>query len=421
MKNTVRSLWPTGEPKPLAHALAPGAVIDGKYAIEDTVAEGGIAVVVRAMHTGLGQRVAIKYLKPHALTKPDIVARFAREASLTAQIASENVVRVTDVGNVSGAGPYMVMEYLVGRDLGSVLEEGGALPIERAVDYVLQACDALAEAHALDIVHRDIKPENLFLAQRTSNTAILKIIDFGISKVAPKRGEDGSWAHQTDPDDPFGTPLYMSPEQLWSPSAVDRRTDIWALGVVLFELVTGVPPFEGEGLAELCTNIIAVPPKRLRALLPGAPEALEAAILKCLEKDPAKRFRNVGQLAEELAPFGAPNAISRVTRIGRVVRRGRNSSLPPTPAAFAPVGALLPARSPISSDAIRPQPTVRIPGRRGWPPRRMIVAALGCLAVVMVIGLALFARRSPREPAPVAAGPAASAVTSAPGAHDAGR
>jgi serine/threonine protein kinase len=169
-----------------APAFSNGSLVDSKYLVEETVAEGGIGVIVVARHLALNQRVAIKYLKPKALKNPSLVERFVREGRLAAQICSDHVVRVYDVGSLAEGGPYMVMEYLVGQDLGSLLESG-PIPIERAVDYIIQACDALAEAHVLQIVHRDIKPENLFLAERPSNTPIIKIIDFGISKVAPSR------------------------------------------------------------------------------------------------------------------------------------------------------------------------------------------------------------------------------------------
>src|ERR1700722_2047791 len=373
-------------------ALAAGSVVDGKYRIESQIAEGGMAVVFRATHVGLGQRVAIKFLKPAALSDVVLVERFEREARLVAQIASEHVVRVQDVGNFAGVGPYMVMEYLVGRDLGSIIEEG-PLPIIRAVDYVLQACDALAEAHALRIVHRDIKPENMFLAQRPSNTAILKLIDFGISKVAPKRGEGASWAHSTASDARVGTPLYMSPEQLRSPKDVDQRADIWALGIVLFELITGSQVFDAEDMPGLCASILTGAPKPLREVLPEAPLALEQVILKCLEKDPARRFRNVAELTQELMPFGPTGTASRVVRIKQVVRRGGSSIRPPTPAAVSVYTVpIVVEQSTTSTDSLSAEP-VGPPQRR--PLRRIGVVALAGLGVCGVLGLVALTRGSP--------------------------
>jgi serine/threonine-protein kinase len=210
----------------------------------------------------------------------------------------------------------MVMEYLEGHDLGRFVERG-RLPIEQAVDYVIQACDALAEAHALDIVHRDLKPENLFLADRAPRAPIVKIIDFGISKVAPRRGEGGAW---TQAEDDLGTPFYMSPEQLGGGGPVDSRSDIWALGIVLHELLTGAPPFEGSTIEELCTNILTTPPRRLDEVLPDAPAQLTSIVLTCLEKSPAQRFDSVASLARALAPFGLADVAESAVRIATVVR-----------------------------------------------------------------------------------------------------
>jgi serine/threonine-protein kinase len=312
-------------------AFANGSIVAGKYLVEETIAEGGIGVVVVAKHLALQQRVAIKYLKPKTLGNPTLVERFVREARLAAQLTSEHVVRVFDVGTLPEAGPYMVMEYLVGEDLGHTVQNG-PLPIARAVDYVLQACDALAEAHSRRIVHRDIKPENLFLAQRASATPVLKIIDFGISKVAAKRGDEGHWGTETAASERFGTPLYMSPEQLRSTSSVDARTDIWSLGLVLYELLTGELPFPGDDLPQVCTSVLTGEPSRLTTVRDDAPLGLEAAILKCLEKDPVRRFRNVAELAQELAPFGPTSAAERAERIAEVVRRAGDSVRPPAPA-----------------------------------------------------------------------------------------
>jgi serine/threonine-protein kinase len=308
-----------------------GSVIAGKYRIQRQIAEGGNGIVVEAMHLALRQPVAIKYLKPGPRASSDIVERFEREGRLAAQLTSEHVVRVHDVGELGDGSPFMVMELLKGRDLGKVLVESGPLPIPRAVDYVLQTCDALAQAHALDIVHRDIKPENLILAERASNTPIVKVIDFGISKAAPGRDRDGHWVRETSRNDRLGTPIYMSPEQLRSSSEVDARTDIWSLGVMLHEFLTQALPFNGDDLPQLCTNILLLSPMRLRDMRPGAPPELEAIILKCLEKSPDQRFRNVAELAQELAPFGPPGSQERAARIKDVLRVAGMSIRPAAP------------------------------------------------------------------------------------------
>jgi eukaryotic-like serine/threonine-protein kinase len=412
-----------------APAFSNGSLIDSKYLVEETVAEGGIGVIVVARHLALNQRVAIKYLKPKALKNPSLVERFVREGRLAAQISSDHVVRVYDVGSLAEGGPYMVMEYLVGQDLGSLLEKG-PIPIEQAVDYIIQACDALAEAHVLQIVHRDIKPENLFLAERTSNTPIIKIIDFGISKVAPSRGEGGKWGHETAASERFGTPLYMSPEQLRSSSNVDTRTDIWSLAVTLHELVTGQLPFAGNDLPQLCTSVLASPPTSLTAVLPDAPPRLEAILLRCFEKDPDLRFDDVAELAEQLAPFGPPSAAARTARIREVIQRGgqnvRRRARTPVTTDIHPL-AIEVARA-LAGEA--PAMTPSEAQRFTRPSRRKValagLGAIGCIAALGYVqldrpssgaihaaGLGLSALSAPmqRQTAAEAAPPAGSAAS----------
>jgi serine/threonine protein kinase len=408
-----------------ADTFAPGALVGGKLRVERKLAEGGIGVIVLATHVALNQRVAIKYLKARALKDPKIVERFEREARLAVQITSEHVVRVHDVGRDPTAGPYMVMEYLVGQDLWRVLEKG-PLAIPRAVDYLLQACDALAEAHALRIVHRDIKPENMFLAERPSNTPIVKIIDFGISKVAPKRGDDGKWARQTQASERFGTPVYMSPEQLRASASVDARTDIWSLGVSLFELLTTELPFGGGDVPQLCTSILTAPARRLRELRAGAPEELELVIVKCLEKDAALRYRNVAELAQALAPFATPEAARQIDRILRITRKAGDSIRPPTPmpgSLVLPLVPMLSAPSTITAtvqsvaDDLGPTGATPTPGgRRAWR-IGLMAAAVGAAVVTAMMGtLAWRDGKSPQTmpPPPVlAAAPAPTEVQSA--------
>jgi serine/threonine protein kinase len=310
--------------------LVPGTLLADKYRVEREIGRGGIGVIVAAHHLQLDHHVAIKYLQKKVLGNPTIVDRFAREARLAAKIKSDHVVRVHDVSSHPDIGPYMVMEYLEGNDLGRFVESG-PLPIAQAIDYILQACDALAEAHAFGIVHRDLKPDNLFLAKRPAGKSILKILDFGISKGAPAQRGSGGWSHVTTASEAFGTPVYMSPEQLRSTASVDARSDIWALGVVLFELLTAKLPFDGESIPQLCSSILEDAPRTLRSLRPQSPPELEAALLKCLEKDPARRFRNVGELAQELGRFGPKGTTARVQHITRVVKEGGSSVRPPTP------------------------------------------------------------------------------------------
>jgi serine/threonine-protein kinase len=257
--------------------------------------------------------------------------------------------------------------------------QAGPAPIARAVDYILQACDALAEAHALRIVHRDIKPENMFLAQRASGAPVLKIIDFGISKVAPKRGEVDPVGTETASSERFGTPLYMSPEQLRATSSVDMRTDIWSLGIVLYELLTGALPFGGADLPQICTSILTAAPPAMGALCPGIPSALEAAVAKCLEKDPTRRFQSVADLAQAIVPFGPPSAGERVDRIVDLIRRADDSIRPPTPVpgTVRPVPAFTPPSVTTDARAVTTV-NVRAPAARGrWAALLGVGATVG--------------------------------------------
>jgi serine/threonine-protein kinase len=311
------------------HEFAPGSRIANKYLVERQIGEGGLGVVVKAQHMQLEQPVAIKYLKPYALALPGLVERFVREARLAARIKNEHAVKVQDVDSLENGIPYMVMEFLEGRDLGQIVHEG-PLPLQQAIEYILQASEALAEAHALGIVHRDLKPDNLFLAQRPGGTPIVKVFDFGISKIGrAKKGIARREKAITQVNDRFGTPAFMSPEQLESPD-VDARADIWALGVVLYELATGKLPFEGEELAQLITAILTRPPVPVRSHLPGAPKELDTIIDRCLQKDPADRYRNVAEFAQDLAQIWEDDSPSRVKHIVQVIREAGHSIRPPT-------------------------------------------------------------------------------------------
>ena len=308
-----------------------GAIIADKYIVERVIGEGGLGVVVAARHQHLDQTVAIKYLRPKVLGSKAVTERFLREARLAAKIRSEHVVRVYDVGTLPEGTPYMVMEYLAGTDLGQVLSANGPLPVERAVDYVLQACEALAEAHVAGIVHRDLKPDNLFLAAGAAGKSHVKVLDFGISKISSKRSDSGRVSELTEANDQFGTPVYMSPEQLRSSADVDARADVWAIGVILYELLTGRLPFEGEGLPELCTAIISLPPVPLTTARPYLPASMQTVIERCLEKDREARFQNVAELAQELRSYATPTGQESIAHIVRVIREAGETVRPATP------------------------------------------------------------------------------------------
>jgi len=321
--------------KPLA--FRPGARIADKYVVERLIGEGGLGLVVAARHVHLDQVVAIKTLRPNALAGKGVAERFLREARLASRIRSEHVVHVYDVGTMPDGTPYMVMEYLAGTDLGRQLNASGPLPVDKAVDYVLQACEALAEAHIAGIVHRDIKPDNLFIATGAGGKSILKILDFGISKMSTRHTTSGS--ELTEAGDKFGTPVYMSPEQLLSARDVDARADVWALGVVLYELLTGKLPFDGD-LPVLCSAILTKPHVPLATARPYLPEALEDVISRCLEKDVEKRFQNVAELAQELRQFAGPVSQVRIDHVVQLIRGAGESVRPATPSPQAIVRAL---------------------------------------------------------------------------------
>jgi serine/threonine-protein kinase len=301
-----------------AAGVKEGQILAGKYRIDRILGEGGMGVVVSAHHIHLDEQVAIKFLLPEALGNPEAVARFAREARAAVKIKSQHVARVIDVGTLETGAPYMVMEHLQGSDLSTWLTQKGALAVEQAVEFILQAGEAVAEAHGLGIVHRDLKPANLFVVRGADGLYSVKVLDFGISKVA--RADGAPDMAMTKTTAVMGSPLYMSPEQMTSSRNVDARTDIWALGIVLYELLSGSLPFTGETLPEVCVKIATYPPAPLRSLRPEVPAGVEAAIARCLEKDPKRRYANVAELAAALVEFGPKRAKASAERILRVIQ-----------------------------------------------------------------------------------------------------
>jgi serine/threonine-protein kinase len=310
-----------------ASDFAPGHVLGGKYLVEQVLGIGGLGVVLKATHQQLDQPVAIKFLKPSMATRPDVVERFQREARLAASIKNEHAVKVHDVDAAPSGVPYMVMEYLEGRDLDRVIA-ASPVPFNDSIDYVLQACEALAEAHAAGIVHRDLKPANLFLASRPGNTSIVKVLDFGISKVV---SSDPESRRVTRVDERLGTPVYMSPELLQTAPDVDARSDVWALGVVLYELLSGALPFDGPELPQVCAAILTKPPVPLSAVYPDATPELEQVIARCLEKDRSKRYQNVAELAQDLVQIWEGDTPSRVNHIAQVIAEAGQKVDPPPP------------------------------------------------------------------------------------------
>ena len=301
-----------------AAGVREGDILAGKYRVERVLGMGGMGVVVAAHHLQLDEKVALKFLLPDALDNSEAVARFAREARAAVKIKSEHVARVTDVGTLPNGAPYMVMEYLDGGDLAAWLLDRGPLSVEQAVEFVLQASEAVAEAHALGIVHRDLKPANLFCIRRADGRLSVKVLDFGISKVT-QFGASGASALTHDAA-LVGSPLYMSPEQMKAANSVDSLTDIWALGVILYELLTGKLPFVAESLPEQVHRVTTEPPSSLRGIRPEVPVDLEAVILCCLEKERSKRYHNVAELALALYPFAPIRARGSVERISDIIQ-----------------------------------------------------------------------------------------------------
>jgi len=375
--DAARTTLPPGMPRE-------GDVIASKYRVERLIGMGGMGAVVAARHIELDERVAIKLLLPHLPASGEPAARFLREAKAAIRIKNEHVVRVLDVGRTDSGSPYIVMEYLDGQDLGQLLERDGPLPVEDTVDYVMQACEAIAAAHALGIVHRDLKPANLFLAAASDGTAFVKVLDFGISKIAESATSPA--AGLTSTATVMGTPCFMSPEQLRSTRDVDARADIWSMGAILHALMTGTPPYDGESNADVSAKIIRDAPTPLRALRPEVPADLEAIVLRCLEKEPARRFADVASLAEALSKV-TPRDSSRASAV-RVARIA---------AAVAPTVLSVPAgqeKSFVPGSGATPGPTrtasawgdTRREEKRG---RRIagMVAAAGIVAGAIVFGV----------------------------------
>ncbi len=388
-----------------------------------------MGMVVAARHLRLDQRVAIKVLKPECLARPELVERFAREARAAAKLKSDHVVRILDVDDQDDGAPFIVMEYLEGRDLAEIVKADGALPIARAVDYLLEACEALAEAHALGLIHRDLKPANLFVTTSADGEHVVKLLDFGISKMvdADDGDADLSLTHKTAV---LGSPYYMSPEQLRSSKDVDARTDIWSLGVVLYQLLTAKLPFSGPTATALTARIAADPPAPLAEARPEVSADLERAVMRCLEKDPDKRFADVAKLARALAPFASSDAaVKTVDRLSRTLRAvsafaatvPSSADPAPKPAESASGGRVTAAldEPELQKSGSSTQQGHSLAAAPSAPPapvsRPASRAPLGVAAFVVVAGAVVWvSSRPPTKPAAPSAVPPESAATTLP-------
>jgi serine/threonine protein kinase len=326
----------------------PGELVGGKYRIERLLGTGAMGAVFAARHELLQQTVALKVMLPEVAASQLASARFLNEARAAARIEGEHVARVLDVGHLENDAPFIALELLEGADLARVLAKRGCFSKDDALLYILQALEAVAQAHALGIVHRDLKPANLFLSQRRDGTQVVKVLDFGISKALKVQAE-ASTSALTQSSSMLGSPLYMSPEQVRSSRDVDQRADVWAFGVILFEFLTGKAPFNAQSVNQVLVQILEQEPLSLRSLRPDLPEPLEKAIVRCLSKDAAQRFGDVASLALALTPFAPLEARPLIDRIQRIqacsspwVPREHVSAL----AATDPAPARMPASHP---------------------------------------------------------------------------
>ncbi|WP_437940753.1 protein kinase domain-containing protein [Sorangium sp. So ce341] len=343
--------------------LQTGDVLKGKYRVVRVIGAGGMGAVLEAHHLVLNQRVAIKLVLPDAAKRDGSVQRFLREARAASSLRSEHVARVLDVDTLDGGLPYLVMDLLEGADLSARLRADGRLPIEETCEIGVQICEALSEAHARGIVHRDIKPGNLFVTRRADGSPLVKVLDFGIAKHLEPAEAMGAES-LTSQNALVGSPLYMSPEQMRSSRGVDTRSDLWSLGVALYQALSGKLPFEAETFGELILCVMQERPAPLSSLRGELPEALSRAVMRCLERNPDDRWQDVAALAAALAPFAPARCRPLVDRARATLaasERGSRPALPDgeppavdlAPAAGAPFGSAttLPAASalPVSS------------------------------------------------------------------------
>ena len=387
-----------------------GDLLANKYRVERVLGEGGMGVVVEAYHELLDQRVAVKLLY-RDIADHEAQSRLLLEARASAKLQSDHVARVVDVDVGPDGLPFIVMELLEGSDLCQVADQRGALPRWLVVDYMLQVLEGLAHAHARGIIHRDLKPSNLFLATRPDGTQIIKVLDFGISK-SPDATGDRRAQQLTGGGTVLGSPPYMSPEQVRSPKTVDHRTDIWALGICMYELLTNSMPFGGEELQETFAQILEKEPLPIRAHVGGVPEGLEAVVMRCLAKNRDERFQDVSELATAIAPFGSGSWVGAAERVQNTLARGLMEDLS---SGMRLRGNAISSAGRIPIPSSRPRPESVQPGelhgtaatvastfKQHESKRRWLLGAtvVITLAAVGVIGLT-FARR-PR-PATVAA------------------
>ncbi|HEY0464517.1 MAG TPA: serine/threonine-protein kinase, partial [Polyangiaceae bacterium] len=358
--------------EPAAHRgelVREGEVLAGKYRVERIPGRNGLGVLVQVRHLELGQEVTLKFLVPDACLYPEFVQRFIREARAAVKIQGEHVARVTDVGRLESGAPYMVREFLRGPDLSEVLKVRGALPIPEACDYIIQAAEAVAEAHVLGIAHRNLRPTTLVVTRRSDGAPLVKVFDFAAAEALHVEPFTKRSVSLVGSSALLASLPYLSPEQVRDPHNVDFRADVYGLGAILYELLSGVAPFEAESAPALLAMVAADVPVRLRTLRFGLPTALEEAVMRCLEKSRELRFANMSELSQALRPFASAESLSSIERIGRLARR---SARPPSVGEARVSSPPIPPTAPLSGfdDApttIRPMTFVDPPPRTTLP------------------------------------------------------
>ena len=391
-----------------------GSVIADKYRVERVLGRGGMGLVIAATHLELHELRAIKLIRPDRVGHLDVLDRFMREARAAARLKSQHVAKVFDVGRLDDSAPYMVMEYLEGCDLSALRQSGSPLPIADVALYVIQICEALAEAHAMGLVHRDLKPGNLFLTYDAGGSPCVKVLDFGVSKVLLP---DKSGKELTSTGRILGTPVYMPPEQMRGQRDLDARADIWALGAVAYVLLTDSFPFDATNPVEIIAKVldtdeVPVHPSNRRL---DVPRELGDVLLRCLARNREERIANAAELARAFEPFAPESARFEVQRIQRTVENAL--SAPPQ----SSVNIVAPPA------VVAPTPTWT--GATLYPssistPRLRVPLVLGSAAVVVVLGsllglLALSGRRI-RHEEPLSARPESTQAPSAASAPSAG-
>jgi len=405
-----------------------GRIVGGKYRLLRLLGAGGMGEVYEAQHSIIGRRFAIKFLHPLLAGNNESVARFQREAQAAGSLENENIAAVVDAGTADDGAPYLVMEYLDGEDLAHLLVRGGPLPVPRAAYIVIQACRGLAAAHSRGIVHRDLKPENLFICRRNDGSDLVKVLDFGIAKLHTGRAATGTGLTQTGTT--MGTPFYMSLEQARGAKEVDQRTDLYALGVILYEILSGAKPHPGESYNEILYHVISKEPAPLDSARPGLPPGLSAVVHKAMAREVDDRYATAADFTAALIPFAGRTVTPLSSQVGLAAVLGATIPSPVSlPALGVPASTPLERSSPTAIlNPIRPSPTALLtPAAQEAPvllapgPKR--VQARAVLSAALVIVVALLAaliiwrvlRREPAmAPIPVAASTPAPAPAPAP-------